>query len=75
MYHGTHVKERVNGMEWLAFEIEHAEMFAREFRFFQFDLCSWCVGFWGIGVKVMYYRRGQGVMEVFFGSLCSIFEN
>lgn len=28
-YHGTHTKERVTGMEWLAFEIEHAEMFAR----------------------------------------------
>ncbi|CAG8982576.1 hypothetical protein HYALB_00007292 [Hymenoscyphus albidus] len=29
LYHGTHQKERVKGMEWLAFEIEHAEAFAR----------------------------------------------
>lgn len=29
LYHGTHTKEPVKGMEWLAFEIEHAEMFAR----------------------------------------------
>lgn len=31
LYHGTHNKERVTGMEWLAFEIEHAEVFARPF--------------------------------------------
>ncbi|KAG4435314.1 hypothetical protein IFR05_009203 [Cadophora sp. M221] len=29
LYHGTHSKETVTGMEWLAFEIEHAEVFAR----------------------------------------------
>jgi hypothetical protein len=29
LYHGTHTPERVKGMEWLAFEIEHAENFAR----------------------------------------------
>ncbi|TVY58027.1 Uncharacterized protein LSUE1_G010029 [Lachnellula suecica] len=29
LYHGTHTSEPVKGMEWLAFEIEHAEMFAR----------------------------------------------
>jgi len=29
LYHGTHTNETVKGMEWLAFEIEHAEMFAR----------------------------------------------
>ncbi|KAI9644473.1 hypothetical protein NHQ30_006494 [Ciborinia camelliae] len=27
-YHGTHTPEPVKGMEWLAFEIEHAELFA-----------------------------------------------
>lgn len=27
-YHGTHRVDPVEGMEWLAFEIEHAEMFA-----------------------------------------------
>jgi hypothetical protein len=29
LYHGTPKKEAVKGMEWLAFEIEHAEVFAR----------------------------------------------
>ncbi|KAI9742359.1 MAG: hypothetical protein M1818_003892 [Claussenomyces sp. TS43310] len=29
LYHGRHDGERVTGMEWLAFEIEHAELFAR----------------------------------------------
>lgn len=29
LYHGTHNPDAVKGMEWLAFEIEHAEMFAR----------------------------------------------
>ncbi|KAK0120601.1 hypothetical protein ONS96_010805 [Cadophora gregata f. sp. sojae] len=29
LYHGTHFKDPVTGMEWLAFEIEHAEVFAR----------------------------------------------
>ncbi|KUJ06937.1 uncharacterized protein LY89DRAFT_712269 [Mollisia scopiformis] len=29
LYHGTGSKEPVKTMEWLAFEIEHAEMFAR----------------------------------------------
>ncbi|KAH6722951.1 hypothetical protein BKA61DRAFT_585559 [Leptodontidium sp. MPI-SDFR-AT-0119] len=29
LYHGTHSKDPVAGMEWLAFEIEHAEVFAR----------------------------------------------
>jgi hypothetical protein len=29
LYHGTHTPNAVKGMEWLAFEIEHAEMFAR----------------------------------------------
>lgn len=29
LYHGTHTEEPVKGMEWLAFEIEHAEVFAR----------------------------------------------
>jgi hypothetical protein len=28
-YHGTHTTEPVTGTEWLAFEIEHAESFAR----------------------------------------------
>ncbi|KAG9238528.1 hypothetical protein BJ875DRAFT_450987 [Amylocarpus encephaloides] len=28
LYHGTSQKDAVTGMEWLAFEIEHAEMFA-----------------------------------------------
>ncbi len=28
LYHGTHTKDRINGTEWLAFEIEHAEVFA-----------------------------------------------
>jgi hypothetical protein len=32
LYHGTRTQEPVKGMEWLAFEIEHAEMFARSFR-------------------------------------------
>lgn len=32
LYHGTHSAERVVGTEWLAFEIEHAEIFARSFR-------------------------------------------
>jgi hypothetical protein len=32
LYHGTHKKEPVTGMEWLAFEIEHAEAFARPRR-------------------------------------------
>ncbi|KAJ8061319.1 hypothetical protein OCU04_010382 [Sclerotinia nivalis] len=31
-YHGTHTPEPVEGMEWLAFEIEHAEVFARPRR-------------------------------------------
>lgn len=31
LYHGTHMPDAVKGMEWLAFEIEHAEMFARTF--------------------------------------------
>ncbi|TEY40713.1 hypothetical protein BOTCAL_0426g00100 [Botryotinia calthae] len=31
-YHGTHTPEPVEGMEWLAFEIEHAELFARPRR-------------------------------------------
>jgi hypothetical protein len=31
LYHGTHTPDAVKGMEWLAFEIEHAEMFARAF--------------------------------------------
>lgn len=29
LYHGTHISDPVKGMEWLAFEIEHAEAFAR----------------------------------------------
>lgn len=29
LYHGRHNPEPVAGMEWLAFEVEHAEMFAR----------------------------------------------
>lgn len=29
LYHGTHTPEPVKGMQWLAFEIEHAEGFAR----------------------------------------------
>ncbi|KAG4418648.1 hypothetical protein IFR04_008184 [Cadophora malorum] len=29
LYHGTHMKDPIMGMEWLAFEIEHAEVFAR----------------------------------------------
>lgn len=29
LYHGTHSKDPVISMEWLAFEIEHAEVFAR----------------------------------------------
>ncbi|KAN0096666.1 hypothetical protein V8E51_015471 [Hyaloscypha variabilis] len=32
LYHGTHTPHAVKGMEWLAFEIEHAEGFARPFR-------------------------------------------
>jgi hypothetical protein len=32
LYHGTSEKEAVKGMEWLAFEIEHAEAFARPRR-------------------------------------------
>jgi len=28
LYHGTHTPDAVTGMEWLAFEIEHAEMFS-----------------------------------------------
>ena len=28
LYHGTHTPVAVTGMEWLAFEIEHAEMFS-----------------------------------------------
>ena len=32
LYHGTHIPDAVKGMEWLAFEIEHAEMFARSHR-------------------------------------------
>lgn len=28
LYHGTHSQEPINGFEWLAFEIEHAEGFA-----------------------------------------------
>ncbi|KAB8289510.1 hypothetical protein EYC80_010670 [Monilinia laxa] len=31
-YHGTHTAEPVEGMEWLAFEIEHAEIFAHPRR-------------------------------------------
>ncbi|PMD62311.1 uncharacterized protein K444DRAFT_610387 [Hyaloscypha bicolor E] len=31
LYHGTHTPNAVKGMDWLAFEIEHAEMFARAF--------------------------------------------
>ncbi|KAE9371710.1 hypothetical protein N431DRAFT_426337 [Stipitochalara longipes BDJ] len=31
LYHGTHTPDAVKGMEWLAFEIEHAEGFARSF--------------------------------------------
>ena len=31
LYHGTHTPHAVKGMEWLAFEIEHAEGFARPF--------------------------------------------
>ncbi|KAG4025580.1 hypothetical protein MFRU_054g00090 [Monilinia fructicola] len=31
-YHGTHTPEPVEGMEWLAFEIEHAEVFAHPRR-------------------------------------------
>lgn len=31
LYHGTHTPDAVKGMEWLAFEIEHAEMFAQAF--------------------------------------------
>lgn len=31
LYHGTHTPNAVKGMEWLAFEIEHAEGFARSF--------------------------------------------
>jgi hypothetical protein len=31
-YHGTHSIEPVEGMQWLAFEIEHAEFFARSGR-------------------------------------------
>ncbi|KAI1410542.1 hypothetical protein F5Y13DRAFT_181242 [Hypoxylon sp. FL1857] len=29
LYHGTHTREVPKGLEWLAFEIEHAENFAR----------------------------------------------
>ncbi|KAE8441498.1 hypothetical protein EG329_004886 [Mollisiaceae sp. DMI_Dod_QoI] len=29
LYHGTHTLDAVTGMEWLAFEIEHAEMFSQ----------------------------------------------
>jgi hypothetical protein len=29
LYHGTHTDKAVEGIEWLAFEIEHAEVFAR----------------------------------------------
>jgi hypothetical protein len=29
LYHGTHTSEALTGIEWLAFEIEHAEVFAR----------------------------------------------
>jgi hypothetical protein len=29
LYHGTHTADPVTGMEWLAFEVEHAEVFAR----------------------------------------------
>lgn len=32
LYHGTHTADPVTGMEWLAFEIEHAEVFARSRR-------------------------------------------
>lgn len=32
VYHGTHEKERVNGTEWLGFEVEHAFNFARPRR-------------------------------------------
>ena len=32
LYHGTHTPNPVTGMEWLAFEIEHAEVFARTRR-------------------------------------------
>jgi hypothetical protein len=31
LYHGTHTPNAIKGMEWLAFEIEHAEMFAQSF--------------------------------------------
>lgn len=32
-YHGSHTSEPVKGMEWLAFELEHAEFFARQKAF------------------------------------------
>ncbi|TVY91560.1 Uncharacterized protein LAWI1_G003593 [Lachnellula willkommii] len=32
LYHGARAQGPVKGMEWLAFEIEHAEMFARSIR-------------------------------------------
>jgi hypothetical protein len=32
LYHGTHTPDAVRGMEWLAFEIEHAEMFSHSRR-------------------------------------------
>lgn len=32
LYHGARAQDPVKGMEWLAFEIEHAEMFARSMR-------------------------------------------
>lgn len=36
-YHGTHSTERPAGLEWLAFEMEHANMFAMSFEFHKND--------------------------------------
>jgi hypothetical protein len=32
LYHGTHTPDAIKGMEWLAFEIEHAEGFSQTLR-------------------------------------------
>jgi hypothetical protein len=36
-YHGTHRTTRPSGLEWLAFEMEHANMFAMSFEFHKND--------------------------------------
>lgn len=36
-YHGTHSTERPAGLEWLAFEMEHANLFAMSFEFHKND--------------------------------------